>query len=285
MPIWRAALATTAAPVFFERQRDGNDAYVDGGLGFNNPAKIAYKDVSDRHGLLPKIVISIGTGEKARRPVMPMRDRLGDIMGSPDDRRQRVKQLVELMFIHSKNWLTDVDEVVDDMDFMAKKFDFNFTRLSVPNTVLLEGRCLGEIPLDDWRPKAGGRTTLERLETLTNRYLTQAETRRILEETARELVLLRRQRARTERWETYAMDVTYRCCADQNCNPGPYLKNRRSMRRHFDEKHGELTRGKSPQEVENILNRCRVVKEEAGGERNGVASRRGTRQDTNGVAH
>ncbi|OCT52111.1 hypothetical protein CLCR_08269 [Cladophialophora carrionii] len=284
MPIWQAAMATTAAPVFFERQHDGNDAYIDGGLGFNNPAKIAYKDVSDRHALPPKIVISIGTGEKASRPVMPRRNQLGDIMGSSDDRRQRLKKLVELVFKHSKNWLTDVDEVVDDMGFMANMFKFKFTRLSVPNDIRPGGHCLGEIPLDDWRPKDGGRTTLERLENLTNTYLAQAETRGMLEECARELVLLRRQRARTERWETYAMDVTYRCCADENCHPGPYLKNRRSMRRHFDEKHGELTRDKSPREMENILNTCRVVKDETGGARDGSASRRPPRQGTNGIA-
>ncbi|ETI21962.1 hypothetical protein G647_06032 [Cladophialophora carrionii CBS 160.54] len=283
MPIWQAAMATTAAPVFFERQHDGNDAYIDGGLGFNNPAKIAYKDVSDRHDLPPKIVISIGTGEKASRPVMSRRNQLGDIMGSSDDRRQRLKKLVELLFKHSKNWLTDVDGVVDDMGFMANMFKFKFTRLSVPNDIRPGGHCLGEIPLDDWRPKDGGWTTLERLENLTNTYLAQAETRGMLEECARELVLLRRQRARTERWETYAMDVTYRCCADENCHPGPYLKNRRSMRRHFDEKHGELTRDKSPQEMENILNTCRVVKDETGGARNGSASRRPPRKAPTGL--
>ncbi|EXJ59074.1 hypothetical protein A1O7_06505 [Cladophialophora yegresii CBS 114405] len=231
-------MATTAAPVFFERQYDGTDAYVDGGLGFNSPAKIAYKDVSDRHDLPPKIVISVGT---------------------------------------------DVGEVVDDMRFMADRFDFKFTRLSVPNTILLEGHCLGDIPLDDWRPKLGGRTTLERLENLTNAYLARAETRRMLEECARELVLLRRQRARTERWETYAMDITYRCCADENCHAGPYLKNRPSMRRHVNEAHGELTREKSPQEVENLLNTCRVAKGGAEGPRSRSGSRRLTRQGTNGV--
>jgi hypothetical protein len=263
--IWQAALATCAAPTFFEPHQIGHETHLDGGMGFNNPAKIAYKDVTDRLPCPPKVIISIGTGQKPVKSVITRKDQLGEIMRTPDARRQRVKKLLELLIKHSKDWLTDVEEVDDDVDFMAKQAGCKYKRLYVPNTIQEVGHCLGEIPLDDWRPRKGGQVTLERIQRMTNQYLTQRDTDRVLDKYARKLVLIRRQRARTERWERYAMDVTYRCCADENCNRQLDLKNRPTMRRHLDENHPDLTRSKSPQQVESTLNECRVYIQTATG--------------------
>jgi predicted acylesterase/phospholipase RssA len=38
--IWQAARATSAAPTYFERLTVGDDQFVDGGLGYNNPVQL-----------------------------------------------------------------------------------------------------------------------------------------------------------------------------------------------------------------------------------------------------
>jgi patatin-like phospholipase/acyl hydrolase len=35
--IWEAARATSAAPTYFERLKVGDDEFIDGGMGYNNP--------------------------------------------------------------------------------------------------------------------------------------------------------------------------------------------------------------------------------------------------------
>ena len=72
--VWEAAAATSAAPSFFKPFRRKIDGvkyfYLDGGLYFNNPVKVAdserkliWPDVADKH---PDILLSLGTGQDAR---------------------------------------------------------------------------------------------------------------------------------------------------------------------------------------------------------------------------
>lgn len=37
LKIWEAARATSAAPAYFKRLIVGNDQFIDGGMGWNNP--------------------------------------------------------------------------------------------------------------------------------------------------------------------------------------------------------------------------------------------------------
>jgi patatin-like phospholipase/acyl hydrolase len=65
--IWQAARATSAAPSFFKEitidQPPPGIAYVDGGLGYNNPSELALREAAE---LWPKsktfCLVSIGTG-------------------------------------------------------------------------------------------------------------------------------------------------------------------------------------------------------------------------------
>jgi hypothetical protein len=65
--IWEALRATSAAPGFFDRIRIGEEDYVDGGLGCNNPAEEVYQEGRNyfkRGEEFPKIgcLVSLGTG-------------------------------------------------------------------------------------------------------------------------------------------------------------------------------------------------------------------------------
>ena len=71
-PIWQAYRATSAAPTFFPPMQIGNPpvAYIDGGMGYNNPVRVLIEEKShiwpDR-----KIgcIVSVGTGMPVSRDV------------------------------------------------------------------------------------------------------------------------------------------------------------------------------------------------------------------------
>ena len=68
LQIWQAARATSAAPTFFKPIHINKTAYVDGGLGYNNPAFEVFDEAED---LFPNMrspdgsacLVNIGTGE------------------------------------------------------------------------------------------------------------------------------------------------------------------------------------------------------------------------------
>jgi predicted acylesterase/phospholipase RssA len=65
--IWEAARATTAAPTFFKSMNIGTPSipYIDGGLGANNPSRLALAESRSIWGLDTKVcLLSIGTGHQ-----------------------------------------------------------------------------------------------------------------------------------------------------------------------------------------------------------------------------
>lgn len=72
--IVQAALATCAAPAFFERVQIGTRFFVDGGLGANNPTPKVWEEAQtiwdDDRGQLDGIlscILSIGTGNQGKK--------------------------------------------------------------------------------------------------------------------------------------------------------------------------------------------------------------------------
>lgn len=65
--VYRIAAATSAAPTFFPQVLVGDDYYIDGGVGFNNPARRAWAFFKKQHpDASPSntVILSLGTGEK-----------------------------------------------------------------------------------------------------------------------------------------------------------------------------------------------------------------------------
>ena len=72
--IWEVARATSAAPTYFKEMKIGNDRYMDGGLGANNPSGIAWnnaRQVSRTPDHRIAMMISIGTGEFPQKKLKP----------------------------------------------------------------------------------------------------------------------------------------------------------------------------------------------------------------------
>jgi patatin-like phospholipase/acyl hydrolase len=62
-----AAMATTAAPIFFEPYRIGNRVLVDGGVFANNPSAIAIAEATTVANRADILLISLGTGHLTRK--------------------------------------------------------------------------------------------------------------------------------------------------------------------------------------------------------------------------
>ena len=63
---WERARATSAAPAYFDSMALSSlsDTFVDGGLVFNDPAKMSFSEIRNQVTLEPRIVTSIGTAVK-----------------------------------------------------------------------------------------------------------------------------------------------------------------------------------------------------------------------------
>jgi len=62
--VWEAARATSAAPTFFKRLEIGNQPFIDGGLGRNNPSKLVLAEAKVVFPTRPiGCLVSIGTGQ------------------------------------------------------------------------------------------------------------------------------------------------------------------------------------------------------------------------------
>lgn len=64
--IWKVARATSAAPTYFKPMKIGNDEYLDGGFGANNPCAEIYDEVRRMNNSAEHcvgIIVSVGTGK------------------------------------------------------------------------------------------------------------------------------------------------------------------------------------------------------------------------------
>jgi hypothetical protein len=260
------AMATSAAPFLFKAHVIGDLTHHDGGLGFNNPAQIAVNEICSRHGRAPRLLLSIGTGDRTdNTQTLSKKEQLKILKQTGTSHRQQFKKYLELVGI-APDMLTDKDQVTINL---RSREDIDFRRLDVPMDVGEHSHCLGEVPLDEWLPRNSGEDTLRKIMTMTSKYVTGGDVQQELDETAQQLVLVRRQRARTDRWERYAMDVAYQCCVTEDCRRSREVKNRPTMRRHLEESHRFFSR----RDIEETLNDCRgsaqAFAEGSGTRRNG----------------
>lgn len=256
--LWEAARATSAAPGYFEKMQISNIDYIDGGLGCNNPAKIAFKDVRQIHGMQPPIlVLSIGTGAPTPRDTPPEPKRkAGVTWGHLKDMFMAFKSSIRLA-TDSDQVHSDLDSLIADIKKSPLTSTLHYYRFNVPDILHIE--------LDEWEPR-NGQTTKDALRTATEKYLADKTVRRDLVECAIELIKLRRARSATERWEQFATATVYKCKHrnaknQEDCVTIPF-ESRAKLRQHAFEMHGyvwrvTLDQGKlsSPQAAEKTHER------------------------------
>ena len=262
-PLWQVARATTAAPTFFESIKIGNDKHFDGAIGTNNPAFLAFSEIRQKEYYAPGVFLSIGTG--IRRTV---NDEKTPRQGKGQKRKfvtsQRVDEISRKQFV--KKYL-ELFRVFKDLSVDTEETNNQWLGACNPRKTK---RCrfnvdegLGPIPLDDWRPPRSGEETLRRIRELTESYLALEDTQANLDEYAEHLVRLRRSRAETERWESFAANIEYFCpfptCADKDaCRyyQGGDCRNR--LRQHVKYVHEEFL-SSHPDDLEAFLDAGRLL--------------------------
>jgi hypothetical protein len=199
--IWEVARATAAAPTYFDRTQVGEDLFVDGGFGANNPTVYAYYEVIHLHDDydVVALTVSIGTGQSGSM------SRFGEgIFG---------KYWAFVNF--AKKWASNSVNVHIDMQNTTKQGkEPPYRRFNV-----VEG--LGDMKMDEWknknwarRPRAENKT-IAHIRKVTRMYLNQERTRQDLEYVADLLVANRRVRSSSSRWALVASGERYRC----TCTP------------------------------------------------------------------
>lgn len=187
------------------------------------------------HDHLPSLILSVGTGapegqiksrQQWRRKLSPAK--LADMIRSPPIETNRIRYWKD-----EKDTMirlaTDSERTEQCMRKIAGRSHVPYSRFNVK-------KGLSSIVLDDWRPRTSGRETLETIARLTNDYLRTLDVNNELLHVARMLVEIRRNRAKTERWERFATDFIY-FCPERSCNnvergPTRRYKERNELREH-----------------------------------------------------
>ena len=263
--VWEVARATSAAPRYFSKHTIDNGTpgtYVDGGMGCNNPADLMSQEVDAIHGRVPELIISVGTGTKPSAqhdPPQQVNVREHKFLNHARSVFGVLKKLPDIVTA-SENCHASLQMHVSDIRRERSRNQPNpskypmYSRFNVPG--------LGTIELDAWESTDGsekpdGAKTLRELEARTRTYLNTEAVRKSMEACAKELVLMRRERAKTERWEQFATHTTYRCpleeeheCADK------LFSTREQLRSHAAERHEYVPWISIPERPSSITNEC-----------------------------
>lgn len=238
--VWEVARATSAAPCYFSKHTIDNGTpgtYIDGGMGCNNPADLMRQEVEGIHGRSPELILSIGTGKKAPQQVNTRQHRFFNNARSVF---HTIKKLPDIV-TESEECHTRLQTYVNGLRRERSRDS------SIPSNYPMYHRFnvpgLGTIELDAWESTDGsknpdGGKTLQELQAQTRTYLNSPEVKKRMEACAKELVLTRRKRAKTERWEQFATHTTYHCpLEEENQCEDKLFFTREQLRSHAAECH------------------------------------------------
>lgn len=210
----------------------------------NNPSLLIYQEVRSMHPQAPKLLVSIGTGdsgelprngaEEGTRP--PPRDR-SYIQEHLDTFRGMRSIVTQTETTHETvlGRIREVNNVISQFCGPGRlhRDRINYHRFNAP---------MRKIPLDEWKVKDGEKITKMELEEKTKTYLKTPQAHRDLLECARILVNLRRKRALTERWESFATPYVYICPEEYCGNVARVFDTREELRNHAYDAHGYISK-------------------------------------------
>ena len=238
LPIWKVALATSAAPGYFPpveiKTGNGNDPkdvvlFKDGAFGTNNPSKVAYDDIVSKHGGSHNSVANfgrIGTGVHST-PIF------ADRPGNWQDLKANIKGALKLPSRTKEAHDNMVSTALRTPGFKYYRFD--------------GGERLGEVALDEWKSHrfaklrdkdpTPGYITIDKTDQATAWYLQKRSVQKDLLEVAKLLVRRRRLRTRDmSEWDRFASASWYEC-THKGCEHRP-IDTADLYKQHVKEIHG-----------------------------------------------
>lgn len=231
--IWQVAQATSAALTYFKPVHLFEARYYDAATNLNNPSWEAVREVSllakESHDAID-LLLSVGGGNsKSNNP--KLRFGTGTLLQE----------------------LADISEIVHHKVMLESEVQgFEYFRLDVK-----EG--LRAVRMNEWKPKSGDDTTLDKIEVATNDYLKQDGVRSSIKRCAAHLVDKRTQRAQTMRWEHFATGTRYRCPLMDKCpTPKANFNSRNDLMDHLRTKHNQAPPDADHyQEIQKLLDQGR----------------------------
>jgi hypothetical protein len=206
--LWKAGRATSAAPGWFPSIKIGGHWYQDGAVAkHNNPIDAAFNEVKQMSPSQdPSVIISIGTGVKPEK------------RGAHSGQREAPSRWdwYKDSIAQYKRWLGNSVEAhwnfktrLDKEYRHSKERKPKYFRWDVP-------AGFPDVRLGDWKGNDGSETR-DALTVPTESYCKNQVLKEI-QECAKELVKIRRQRAMTARWESFALDsrLYYVCPLSNN---------------------------------------------------------------------
>lgn len=297
--IWKIARATSAAPTYFKPMKIGSDEYLDGGFGANNPCAEIYDEVlrmNNRAKHCVGIIVSVGTGKPphGRFQGTGLRRYIGYLNFAikwPAESEETHIRMERLDLPHYARFNVETALGSIKLDEWRYRGTLRIKTGEAINKLRLRRRghnrktsTKKENPSDDpsfspplttpsssspplafhggekipnfFRPK---NQTLEKIRKYTGEYLSQPETKDLIQYYARVLVETRRARAHQdeERWEKNCYRIWYNCKI-HGCPRGEKkYSSRDALRKHIRGRHSDHANA-AEEEIETTLNRCKA---------------------------
>lgn len=240
--IWEVAYIATSSSKSLPAIEIGGTKFRAGGEIGGKTALYTLREFRGLHHLVPALFISIETEPQIIR----------------EETYARVREIIDLRNPtrdtgNSLKATSDTKELPGWIKLCKAIGLKEHYRLSVQE-------LLNRVPFDKWQAKTAPDDPWQTIERATNEYLARYEVRQHLKSVAEIAVSIRRARARTERWEEFALDVAYFCplCLDEQRHP-----ERDSLRNHLLEdctnmKRSDAIRTSMEGEIDSLLDQGRV---------------------------
>lgn len=279
IPIWQVARATSAAPTYFEPPKTGDLEYLDGGMGANNPCEELYDEVrrmnNDSYNCV-RVIFSVGTGKNKKAARFRGKGSQGvrrylNIINwakkwASDSQQAHLRMMKTQQRDKFSYFRLNVEEGLDEMKLdewrvrgalrttVGKSIkSLRSWKKSSPNpsncnnaqshegsAAEKNDRLLAtpeEAAVPAWfQPK---NSTLDSIRTKTESYLAQDDVQKWLEETAKILVTIRRNRTERDpqRWEKACFGAWYQCKIEGCPRAEKVYERREALRTHLKDKH------------------------------------------------
>lgn len=178
--------ATSAAPGFFKGVSIGGMKFRDGAIWTSNPALEICSDIEEAHSGIKEpiqLLVSLGSGGQKPRKLQ-----------APAQKQYRSRSDEE-----------SIDRKLTD------KLDSRYCAFEGPSD-------LSGLEINEWRIDGSGLKTFARIRKSTEAYCKRADVKEKIDSCAKTLVRLRQSRARTTRWERFALGIRYTCRVNQTCS-------------------------------------------------------------------
>ncbi|KAI1214874.1 uncharacterized protein F4807DRAFT_455325 [Annulohypoxylon truncatum] len=273
--VWQVARATTAAPMYFKPYELKTHGNLDGLMGRPPFHRDTTMNIEARS--LQGNVNSTGHKETTGPPVVRLEDGGFGTANNPakymlDELKEQLPEGVRVGTFVSVGTarpretakgpplLRLIKGAIHRLGDPEGTHEYMMRQATDPNAPLSYYRLNspGEpsgVEMDDWKPRATGEDTMERMKIAFNHYFVQPEVSDLFRTCAEKLVEARRARVRANRpkWDRFALGRHFYCKKEWNCHDEVQREiNEVRFRAHLKDAHGMRN-----EDIDDAVNGCK----------------------------